>query len=99
MAKIDISSINGMHESATSIREKCEAFKTTAEQLKAATDTLVQDAEGWQAEASEIFAANITDAKRWLDEIAQVVVEFSTAIDDTAVKYVQTDTEAAKGFK
>jgi uncharacterized protein YukE len=99
MAKIDIKSINEMHESATSIREKCEQFKETANQLKAATDALTQDAEGWQSEASEIFNANITDAKRWMDEIAQVVVEFSTAIDDSAVKYVQTDAEAAKGFK
>ena len=99
MAKIDINSINEMHESATSIREKCEQFKETANALKAATDALTQDAEGWQSEASEIFNQNITDAKRWLDEIAQVVVEFSTAIDDSAVKYMQTDAEAAKGFK
>ena len=99
MAKIDISSINEMHESATSIREKCENFKQTATQLKAATDARTQDAEGWQSEASEIFNANITDAKRWMDEIAAVVDEFAAAIDEAGEKYVDTDSQAAQGFK
>lgn len=99
MAKIDINSISEMHESADSIRQYCEEFKETAAQLKAATDTLTQDSEGWQSEASEIFNANITDAKRWMDEIAAVVDEFAAAIDEAAEKYVDTDAQAAQGFK
>ena len=99
MAKIDITSINEMHESAESIRKYCQDFKDAATALKAATDTLTQSSEGWQSEASEIFNANITDAKRWLDEIAAVVDEFSAAIDEAAEKYVETDSQAAQGFK
>lgn len=99
MAKIDINSISEMHESAESIRQYCEDFKTTATALKNATDTLTQDSEGWQSEASEIFNQNITDAKRWLDEIAAVVDEFSVAIDEAAEKYVDTDSQAAQSFK
>lgn len=99
MAKIDINSISEMHESAESIRQYCQEFKETANQLKSATDTLTQDSEGWQSEASEIFNANITDAKRWLDEIATVVEEFSAAIDEAGEKYTETDSEAAQGFR
>ena len=99
MAKIDINSISEMHESAESIRQYCEEFKNTANQLKAATDQLTQDAEGWQSEASEIFNANITDAKRWMDEIAAVVDEVSAAIDAAGNKYQETDAQASQSFK
>jgi uncharacterized protein YukE len=96
--KIDINSISEMHESAESIRKYCEDFKETAQQLKQATDNLTQSADGWNSEASEIFNNNITDAKRWLDEIAAVVDEFSAAIDEAAEKYVETDAQAAQAF-
>lgn len=99
MAKIDITSISEMHETASSIRELCEDFKEQATQLKAATDNLTQSSEGWQSEASEIFNQNITDAKRWLDEIAEVVVEFANAIDTAGDKYVEMDSTASQGFK
>ena len=99
MAKIDINSINEMYESAESIRQYCQEFKDAATALKTATDTLTQVAEGWQSEASEIFNANITDTKRWMDEIAAVVDEFSAAIDEAGEKYVDTDSQAAQGFK
>lgn len=99
MAKIDINSISEMHESAESIRQHCQEFKDAATQLKATTDELTQNSEGWQSEASEIFNANITDAKRWMDEIAAVVDEFAAAIDEAAERYVDTDAQAAQSFK
>ena len=99
MAKIDINSISEMHESAESIRQYCQEFKDTANELKNATDALTQDSEGWQSEASEIFNANITDAKRWMDEIAAVVDEFSAAIDEAGNKYQETDAQASQSFK
>lgn len=99
MANIDIQSISGIHESANDIRKQCEQFKETAQQLKTATDTLTQSADGWQSEASEIFNANITAAKTWLDEIATVVEEFAAALDVAADSYVETDSQAAQGFK
>ena len=99
MPKIDITSISEMHESAESIRKYCQDFRDAAVALKASTDNLTQNSEGWQSEASEIFSANITDAKRWLDEMAAVVEEFSAAIDTAGEKYVDTDTQAAQSFK
>ena len=99
MAKIDITSISEMHESAESIRQYCQEFKDTANLLKAATDTLVQDSEGWQSSASQKFSANIEVFKRWMDEMAALVDDFSAAIDEAAEKYVGTDEQAAQGFK
>ena len=91
--------LSNMSESAGKIREYCENFKTTADELKSATETLTTSADGWSSEASQMFNENIAQAHQWLTQMSELVNEFAAALDKSRETYQSADETSAKQFK
>ena len=91
--------LSNMTESASKIREYCENFRTAADELKSATETLTTSADGWSSEASQIFNENIGQAHQWMTQMSEIVNEFATALDKSREAYQTADETSAKQFK
>lgn len=91
--------LSEMTQSASKIREYCQNFKDTADQLKSATETLTTSADGWSSEASQMFNANIQEAHKWLTQMSDLINEYAQAIDQSRETYQTADETSAKAFK
>lgn len=98
MAEFDVT-ISSMTDAASNIRTYCEEFKTTADELKQATNTLTTSSDGWDSEASKIFNDNIEEAHRWMSEMSAIVDEYAAMLDKAAETYTDADQASAKNFK
>ena len=98
MAEFDVT-LSSMTEAATNIRTYCDDFKSTADELKQATETLTTSSDGWDSEASKIFNENIGEAHRWMSEMAAIIDEYAAMLDKAAQTYQDADQASAKNFR
>lgn len=98
MAEFDVT-ISSMSEAANNIRTYCDDFKSTADELKQATETLTTSSDGWDSEASKIFNENIVEAHRWMSEMGAIIDEYAAMLDKAVETYQSADQASAKNFR
>ena len=98
MAEFELTA-SEMTSAAGKVKQYCQNFKETADQLKAATETLTTSADGWSAESSQIFNENIQEAHKWLTQMSELINQYAETIEQSRDLYVNGDEAAAKNFK
>ncbi len=90
--------LSSLTDSAASIREKCDQFRTAANEFKSATDQLTGNGD-WDSDAAQMFDANVTEANKWLNTMSDLINEFAAALDAAKETYQTADETGAKQFK
>lgn len=91
--------LSSLAQAASEIRTQCEEFRTTGEELKQASDNLTSSADGWMSGSADEFNQKIVDLNTWMSQMAEIINEFSAALEKAEDLYRDADEAAAKNFK
>ncbi|MBQ8088417.1 MAG: PPE domain-containing protein [Clostridia bacterium] len=97
MAEFQVT-LSDLTNAASKMRQFIEDFKNAANELNSATQTLTTSADGWDAESSKIFAENIQEANKWMQQMGAVAEQYAATLDKARQTYQEADETSAKNF-
>ena len=98
MAEFTVS-LSGLTAAAAEIRTQSEAFRTSGDDLKSASEQLTTSSDGWMSEAATEFNERIVELHTWISDMCEIINEYSAALDKAEELYRTADESAAKNFQ
>lgn len=94
MASFDVT-LSALTKAASDIRTQTAEFKERANETLQAAQTL---GEGWEGDSYQEFFNNMQDLKNWMEQMAEVMETYATALDKAKDTYETADVSSAKSF-